>query len=716
MIPNDRQAPFHIGEQQMQNRAGKLEHMDAIGRRAIRSFMPDQHREFFKQLPFVVVGSTDENQQLWASILPGSPGFIQSPTPTELSLNSKVLKGDPLLGSLTTGARLGLLGIEVPTRRRNRVNARISHIAGQQLTLEIEQSFGNCPQYIQTRDIRFIRSVDETFAAPAPEYFKRLDTSAKNVINQADTFFVASSAGTTAKKSHQHTLGVDVSHRGGMPGFVGVNNDNVPADILRIPDYAGNNFFNTMGNFLVNPKAGLIFTDFTTGDLLMLTGTVEVLLEDDPRIVTFKGAQRGWQFTLSKGIRLKNALPFRASFSDYSPNTMQTGTWQHADAVRKAQETRNRWQTFKVGKIVDESTTIRSFYLTPNDASAVLPFNPGQHLTLRIPTGPEQKQKIRNYTVSSAPGADHYRISVKREPHGLVSKALHDTLSIGSLVDIKAPQGEFHIDNHAKRPAVLIGAGVGITPMIAMAQDALNEGLRTRYTRPMTIIHSAKNNAQRAFSAAFKDLESKSAKQIRYYSVLSSVPDDGQSAIDYHAKGRITAELLQPILDLNTAHKACDIYLCGPQGFMQAMYDTLISLNIADDNIHAETFGPSTLIRQAAEAEHRIEHSRKIMSKPKNTIENSAENEAQSTIISFTESKFEQPWHKGEPTILEVAEAHGLAPDFSCRSGSCGSCTVKLTSGAVTYRSTPSAPIEDNEVLICCAVPAKGCSRLDIAL
>lgn len=712
MIPQDSSPPFHIGEQQMQNRAGKDEQMDAIGRRAIRSFMPQQHREFFKKLPFVVVGSADANEQLWASILPGSPGFVQSPSPNELSIQSSVIKGDPLQGSLTKGARLGLLGIEVPTRRRNRVNARISHISGQQLSLEIEQSFGNCPQYIQTRDIHFIRAPDEPFDAPRAEYFERLDQQAKTVINHADTFFVASSAGDIGYNKDEQTLGVDVSHRGGMPGFVEVNDNDPFADILTIPDYAGNNFFNTLGNFLVNPKAGLLFADFATGDLLMLTGTVTVLMKDDPRVVAFKGAELGWQFTLSKGIRLRNALPFRASFNEYSPNTLHTGTWNHANSVLQAEKDRNQWQTFKVSKVVDESTTIRSFYLIPDNSTTVLPFNPGQYLTIRISGGAKQKQSIRNYTISSAPGADHYRISVKREADGLVSKMLHDNLTLGSLIDIKAPRGTFYIDNQLKRPAVLICAGVGITPMISMAQDALNEGLRTRYIRPMTVIHSAKNSEQRAFKDEFIDLEQKSAKQIHYYSVLSDVPDNDQLGIGYDTKGRITGKLLQQILDLDNTHRECDVYLCGPQGFMQAVYDTLIALKIPDSRIHAETFGPSSLIRQLTEAEHEINGQKTLALSNQRT----SENEAQSSIISFTQSKIEQPWQSGEPTILEIAESHGLTPDFSCRSGSCGSCAVRKTSGEVTYRSVPGAPIEANEVLICCAVPAKGCARLEIAL
>lgn len=712
MIPNDKHAPFHTGEQQMQVRAGKLAQMDEIGRRVIRSFMPDQHRQFFSQLPFLVIGSTDAKEQLWASILPGLPGFVQSDSPTELNINTGVLKGDPLKEALTLGSRLGILGIEVPSRRRNRVNGRISAISGQQFSVQVEQSFGNCPQYIQTRDIKFIRCVNETFDAPAAEHFSRLDIQAKTLIGQADTFFVASSAGNATTNSDLQTSGVDVSHRGGMPGFVSLSRENNSGDKLTIPDYAGNNFFNTMGNFIVNPKAGLLFADFVTGDLLMLSGTVEILWEDDPRIIAFKGAQRGWQFTLTKGIRLKNALPFSASFNDYSPEAKRTGTWEHANAQLKTLATRNSWQSYKVSHIKDESSTIRSFYLQPSNSGAVLPFKAGQHLTLRFPIGAEHQHKVRNYTVSSAPGADHYRISVKREANGLVSRVLHNTLAVGSLIDIKAPRGEFFIDDSVKHPVVLIGAGVGITPMIAMAQDALNEGARTGYTRPMSIIHAAKNIEQRAFNLEFKGLQQNSGDKIRYYSVLSNVSAYAQQGTDYAAKGRISAAQLQQILDLQNAHARCDVYLCGPQGFMQDMYDTLISLGVTDINIHAETFGPSTLLRQSPDSQRLIKKQNRLAPGTKNE----AVDEANSAMIEFTQAQLEQPWHKGDPTILEVAEAHGLTPEFSCRSGSCGSCAVKMQSGSVVYRTAPSAPIADSEVLICCAVPAKNTHTIRIAL
>jgi predicted pyridoxine 5'-phosphate oxidase superfamily flavin-nucleotide-binding protein len=177
MEPSNRYAPFHDGERQLQASVGALEQMDNIGRRAIRPYMPDQHRQFFQQLPFMVLGSTSDKGQLWASILPGKPGFVQSPSPTQLTVNTPILSGDPLAAAITQGARLGLLGLEMSTRRRNRVNACVTSAANNQFALEVEQSFGNCPQYIQTRDLQFIRSPDAPYKAPRAEAFFELSVT-----------------------------------------------------------------------------------------------------------------------------------------------------------------------------------------------------------------------------------------------------------------------------------------------------------------------------------------------------------------------------------------------------------------------------------------------------------------------------------------------------------------------------------------------------------
>lgn len=681
------QSPFHAGEREAQMRAGKRDVVEAIGKSVIRPFMPDQHRDFFQQLPFIILGSVDEDGWPWASILSGGDGFIASPNRSRLDLKITALEDDPIKTSLHAGAPIGLLGIEVATRRRNRMNAKVATLSEGIVSLDVVQSFGNCPQYIQTRDISFVRDPDEEVARKPADRFTRLDPIASAFIANADTFFVSSFANTAQNPVAD---GVDVSHRGGRAGFVRVDGDK-----LAIPDYSGNNFFNTIGNFLVNPKAGLLFPDFATGDLLMLTGTVEVLWEDHREVTEFKGAERAWRFTLDHGIRIHNALPFRAKFGDYSPNSLMTDNWAIMEARKQAELQRNVWRPLRVTKIRNESSVIRSFTFEPIDDHPLLPFQAGQFLTIRfLPEGAEPQ--IRNYTISSAPDDVGYRISVKREPGGPVSNYLHETLNVGDVIETMAPQGSFYLDALEKRPAVLIAGGVGITPMMSMMRHVMNETVRKRFTRSLTVIHAARTTQQRAFADDLRAAEAATGGKIRYVSVISNPGEIEKAGHDFDATGHIDADLLRSYLALDDY----DYFLCGPPSFMQAVYDSLCMLGASDARIFAESFGPAALSRSTDDGSPVID----------------SESEAEMTNIKFNASGFEQRWEKGDATLLETAEAHGLSPGFSCRSGTCGSCATKMLSGSVVYRTPVTAEHTDDEVLICCAVPAAGQQELVLEL
>lgn len=681
-------SPFHPGEQEVQARAGKRDEMEHFGRRVIRPFMPDQHREFFAQLPFLVVGSVDEKGWPWASILSGRPGFLSTPDPTTMQVNALATIGDPLESSLTPGAPLGLLGIETTTRRRNRMNGRVAEIGSSGFALTVDQSFGNCPQYIQTRTVDFIREPNAPAGPGNSAHFDTLDDSARELISSADTFFVSSYVKTQDQPKIE---GVDVSHRGGRPGFV-----KIEGNTLTIPDYPGNFHFNTLGNFLVNPKAGLVFADFETGELLLLTGTVELLWEDEREVIAFKGAERAWRFTLDHGVRLNDALPFRLAFEEYSVNTLLTGDWVETDATLAAEAKRDAWRPYRVTGVEDDSSVIRSFYLEPNDDDGLPAFEAGQFLTIRVSPSGTTQPVIRTYTTSSPPGHPHYRISVKREPDGVVSNYLHDNLKLGETIEAKAPRGEFFIDTAETRPAVLMAGGVGITPMISMALHVASEGVRTRHTRPLTVFHSAQTTEQRAFGDAFRKLEQQTNGTIRYYSLVDRPLDNQKAGVDFNATGYITADMLRQALALDDY----DFYLCGPPPFMQALYDSLRSLGVRDVRIFAEAFGPASLTRQPD-----------AHVTPDTTIQ-----EADESIVVFAKSGFEQRWNAGDATILETAESHGLAPDFSCRNGVCGTCAVKIKAGSVAYRTEPTATCADDEALICCAVPATGVDTLEVDL
>ncbi|MCX7278072.1 MAG: pyridoxamine 5'-phosphate oxidase family protein [Burkholderiales bacterium] len=319
-------ATFHAGERAVQQRAGVAERMAEIGPRVIRDYMPDQHRDFFAQLPFVVLGSVDAQGQPWASVLAQPPGFIRSPDATLLRLQALPDVADPLAQTLQPGASIGLLGIEPHTRRRNRANGRVMALDGSGFGLRIEQSFGNCPKYIQAREPVYVASATATATAPAAAIASsHLDAAALRLVRGADTFFIAT-AHSQALQPEGRADGVDVSHRGGKPGFVRVEVDANSQQWLTAPDFLGNFFFNTLGNLAVHPQAGLLFIDYSTGDLLHVAVRAEILW-DGPDLAGFAGAQRLLRMQVLGALRRPGALALRWGEAQLSPVLEATGVW-----------------------------------------------------------------------------------------------------------------------------------------------------------------------------------------------------------------------------------------------------------------------------------------------------------------------------------------------------------------------------------------------------
>jgi hypothetical protein len=433
--------------------------------------------------------------------------------------------------------------------------------------------------------------------------------------------------------------------------------------------------------------------------MLQMTGDAEVIL-DSPEVAAFQGAERLWRFRARRVVRRQGALPLRWAFQTdgWSPNALMTGDWaQAADRIRAA-ERATQWRPFKVTDIVDESASIRSFHLQPDDGAGLLPHQAGQHLPIRLLISGTDRPVIRTYTLSVAPSDGMYRISVKRD--GLVSQHLHENIRVGDIIEARAPNGAFTIDAREKRPAVLLAGGVGITPMLAMLRHVVYESLRTRGVRPTILFQAAHSKEDRAFGNELQQLANAAGGAVRIIRVLSDV-DGAEEGVDYDAAGRIDMALLSRLLPFNDY----DFYLCGPPQFTQALYDGLQSYNIADNRIHAEAFGPSSLVRKSdvgTAAPPRL---------PAST---------EPVPVAFTTSLKEARWTPESGTLLELAEARGLSPAFSCRAGSCGSCRTKLLAGDVTYVKEPTAEVADDEVLICRAVPAKsegdGEDRIQLAL
>ncbi len=307
----DDRSPFHRGEKEIQARFGKAEKMEQIGRRVIRDYMPDEHQEFFSLLPHLLVGSVDLDGRPWASVLAGPPGFVRALDSRTLEVRARPIYGDPLAESLIDGADLGALGLEFPTRRRNRVNGKVRRAGSDRFEIRVVQSFGNCPKYIQARQPTLSEGIATIGERRPVHRGKALDRGAAALIAGADTLFIASHF-SEAGAAWSH--GVDVSHRGGRPGFVLVAHQS----LLLIPDYAGNCMFNTLGNIAANPNCGLLFIDFERGDTLQLSGEAEILW-DAAHSSRFPGAQRVLAFSVAETLHIERALPLAWTFGDYSP-------------------------------------------------------------------------------------------------------------------------------------------------------------------------------------------------------------------------------------------------------------------------------------------------------------------------------------------------------------------------------------------------------------
>ena len=275
---------FHTGERQAQALSG----LDAPRTPPIRDHMPDQHREFFAALPFLLLATEQEGWPV-PTILTGAPGFLQSPDPQTLTIAALPAPEDPAAALLRPDALVGMLGIDLATRRRNRMNGRIASAGPNGLEIDVLESFGNCPKYINRRELQPIP------AGPGEpiERFEGLDRDAADAVATSDALFVASFAAG----------GVDISHRGGVPGFVTVEGAR-----LSVPDFSGNRYFNTLGNLLLNPKAAILLVDFERGDLLCLQGLAEIewRADDAPG-----GAERVWRLAVQRGWRRRAALPLR---------------------------------------------------------------------------------------------------------------------------------------------------------------------------------------------------------------------------------------------------------------------------------------------------------------------------------------------------------------------------------------------------------------------
>jgi uncharacterized protein len=293
---------FHEGEKLIQRQAGVEEVADHLGKN-IRETMPPAVQAFLRLQVFAVSSTTSKEGRVWASLLTGHPGFLRATDERTLVIAGIAPDSDPLWENLRQHPEMGLLVIDFTSRRRVRINGTAEILASGEIRLRVQQTFANCPKFIQRREVIGQDSIN--LVRRPVESQLGLSTAQQQWIKQADTFFIA---------SFHDGSGADASHRGGNPGFVQVVNPTT----LVWPDYSGNSMFQTLGNLALDNRAGLLFPDWSNGGTLQITGRAKIVW-DQKRVVSYPGAERLVEYEIEQIRETVHASPLRWRLLDKSP-------------------------------------------------------------------------------------------------------------------------------------------------------------------------------------------------------------------------------------------------------------------------------------------------------------------------------------------------------------------------------------------------------------
>lgn len=333
----------------------------------------------------------------------------------------------------------------------------------------------------------------------------------------------------------------------------------------------------------------------------------------------------------------------------------------------------------RVAAIVDESSDIKSFYLTAENARPLPSFLPGQYLTLHLPGPTADKPVVRCYSLSDRPRDEFYRISVKREappgrPAGVASSYLHAKVKVGDVLQAKAPRGAFFL--HADRPApvCLVAAGIGVTPLLAMLLDLE----RQPSPRDVYFFLGVAHRGAHPFKVLLEEIAER-CPRLRLFIAYSRPSEESVFGRDYQHSGRLNIDYLRSALP--SSH--FEFYLCGPAGMMQSLVTGLEAWGVSPASIHYEAFGPATVQRAGAAARPGV-----------------------GARVRFARSHREAVWGAEDRSLLELAERAGVPIESGCRTGACGACATPIVSGQVTPTKPAGAEPPRGCCLACISVPS----------
>jgi ferredoxin-NADP reductase/MOSC domain-containing protein YiiM/ferredoxin len=337
------------------------------------------------------------------------------------------------------------------------------------------------------------------------------------------------------------------------------------------------------------------------------------------------------------------------------------------------------FRPFRVTRKVAESASVTSLILEPADGQPLAAALPGQFVVVRL--GPSAM--TRSYSLSSRADATSYRISIKREAHGAASFYVAETIQTGDIVPLGAPRGSFTLNSDA-RPVVLLSAGIGVTPVLAMLQALAAE----HTTRDVWWLHGTRNGREHPFAAEARGLLAGLAHHHSHVCFSAPDPADRPGA-DYDSAGRLDRQRLQML----GVPRDGDFYLCGPTAFMSDLAAGLAALGVAPDRIHTELFGSKPSLTPG------------ITAAPTTPVHKPPGAPGPGPMVSFTRSGLNVCWGPSYASLLELAEACDVPVRWSCRTGVCHNCESGLVAGEVSYAPDPLDPPAQGNLLICCARP-----------
>ncbi len=354
----------------------------------------------------------------------------------------------------------------------------------------------------------------------------------------------------------------------------------------------------------------------------------------------------------------------------------------------------NGFRKFVVRRKVEESTLVCSFYLEPHDTKPLPAFKPGQYLTFRLPGVHRNGQLIRCYSLSDYPRQAHYRVTIKRAlspagnaavTSGLGSGIFHDQIKVNDILDLRSPAGNFFIDPTDPDPVVLIGCGIGLTPIYSMLATLVH--LKSR--RTVWFFYGVRNGSEHLFKEELAAM-AREQPQIHVRICYSQPGPDDRLGEDYQVHTRVSVDLLRRELPSNNFL----FYYCGPGQMMESLTSGLKDWGVPDSHLHFEAFGPLSVKRV------------------NKAITGAPPLAAKQHYVTFRKSGTALPWDGSQATLLDLAEQAGVVIASGCRAGNCGTCVVALQEGEVTYIQPPGTPPEARTCLTCIAQP-KGDLVLD---